>query len=92
MSALLIQIGDRSWVFHDEFTVGRPGTGVSIEDEYASPHHAGFRPDGAAWTVEGLGSTNGVWLNRQRIYGATPLGKGDQVRIGHTMLIVVPAS
>ncbi len=35
------------------------------------------------------GSTNGTWVNEQRIFGPTPLKPGDQVRLGQTVLEVI---
>ncbi|HTT85736.1 MAG TPA: FHA domain-containing protein [Acidimicrobiales bacterium] len=70
----------------DEITVGRaPGCGVHVEDAYTSNLHARvYRRDGAVW-VEDLGSTNGTWVNAERIEGPTRLGRGDLVQVGGTV-------
>lgn len=88
--ALLVQIGDTAKIFHEAFTAGRGSSDLAINDAYASPQHAEFRPDGNGWTITDLGSTNGVWVNGGRVYGPHPLAKGDQVQLGRTTLTVVP--
>jgi len=70
----------------DEITVGRaPGCGVHVEDAYTSNLHARvYRRDGTIW-VEDLGSTNGTWVNAERISGPTRLGRGDLLQVGGTV-------
>ena len=36
--------------------------------------------------VEDLGSTNGTYLNGDRVQGARPLRKGDRIQLGRTVL------
>lgn len=74
----------------DEVTVGRAaGCGIPIDyDAYASNLHARlFRLDGDLW-VEDLGSTNGTWVNAQRIGERTRVVKGDLVQVGGTVFEV----
>ena len=70
----------------DEITVGRAaGCGVHVEDAYTSNLHARvYRRDGAIW-VEDLGSTNGTWVNAEKINGPTRLGRGDLLQVGGTV-------
>ncbi|MGH9017213.1 MAG: FHA domain-containing protein [Acidimicrobiales bacterium] len=70
----------------DEITVGRAaGCGVHVEDAYTSNLHARvFRRDGVVW-VEDLGSTNGTWVNAEKIDGPTRLGRGDLLQVGGTV-------
>jgi pSer/pThr/pTyr-binding forkhead associated (FHA) protein len=86
--SLLVQVGDESYHFHSEFTAGRQGALV-ISDEFASNHHARFTTAHGLWYVADLGSTNGTWLNRRRIYAAQRLKKGDRIGIGHTIVTVL---
>jgi pSer/pThr/pTyr-binding forkhead associated (FHA) protein len=67
----------------DEITVGRAsGCGVHVEDAYTSNLHARvFRREGAVW-VEDLGSTNGTWVNAEKIDRPTRLGRGDLLQVG----------
>jgi hypothetical protein len=73
----------------DELTLGRaPGCGVRVEDAYTSSIHARlYRQNGTLW-VEDLGSTNGTWVNAQRISSPTRLGKGDLLQVGGTVFEV----
>jgi hypothetical protein len=70
-----------------EVTVGRAaGCGVPIDyDTFASNLHARlFRLDGDVW-VEDLGSTNGTWVNTERILERTRIEKGDLLQVGGTV-------
>jgi len=61
---------------------------VILEDTYASQMHARvFLKDGE-WYVEDLGSTNGTYLNRVKVQQPSPVGAGDEIRIGKTSLEV----
>jgi pSer/pThr/pTyr-binding forkhead associated (FHA) protein len=74
----------------DEVTVGRAaGCGVPIDyDTFASNLHARlFRLDGELW-VEDLGSTNGTWVNAERIAERTRVEKGDLLQMGSTVFQV----
>jgi pSer/pThr/pTyr-binding forkhead associated (FHA) protein len=70
----------------DEITVGRAaGCGVHVEDAYTSNLHARvYRREGGIW-VEDLGSTNGTWVNAEKINGPTRLGRGDLLQVGGTV-------
>lgn len=81
----------RTFEIGAEVTVGRAaGCGVSIEyDTFASNLHARlFRLDGEVW-AEDLGSTNGTWVNTERIAERTRLEKGDLLQVGGTVFEVV---
>ena len=59
---------------------------VQLEDRYSSQFHARLYPADGSWRLEDLGSTNGTYLNRQRVQGTTDVHAGDQIRIGRTTL------
>ena len=86
--SIVIQVGDESRIFHTEFTAGRQGSLV-VGDEHASSQHALFQAAHGFWYVEDLGSTNGTWLNGRRIFMAQRLKKGDKIKIGRTVVVVV---
>jgi hypothetical protein len=71
----------------DELTIGRsPGCGVPTPDDiYTSTLHARlFRHNEQLW-VEDLGSTNGTYVNSEKISQARRLGKGDVLQVGSTV-------
>jgi pSer/pThr/pTyr-binding forkhead associated (FHA) protein len=43
-------------------------------------------PRGKQWIVEDLGSTNGTWIDRERVTVPTVLPPGVALRIGRTSL------
>ena len=77
----------RAFPMGAEMTIGRAaGCQVTLDDTYASQLHARvFQRDGQ-YLVEDLGSTNGTYLNRQKVAGAMLLQAGDRVQIGNTVL------
>jgi len=79
----------RTYDLPEEVTVGRaPGCGVRVDDAYTSSIHARvYRRDGTLW-VEDLGSTNGTWLNGQRLTTPAKIGRGDLVQVGGTVFEV----
>ena len=85
---LVLQAGDQVYTFRADFTAGRQGT-LPLGDEHASSHHALFQFAHSFWYVQDLGSTNGTSLNGLRIHANQLLRKGDKVRIGHTVMVVV---
>jgi pSer/pThr/pTyr-binding forkhead associated (FHA) protein len=80
----------KTYQLDGELTVGRsPGCGIPTSyDVYSSTIHARlFRSGNQLW-VEDLGSTNGTYVNSERIARATRLVKGDLVQIGATVFEV----
>ena len=70
-----------------ELTIGRADKcHVVLDDTYVSQVHARVFSRGDSYFIEDLGSTNGTYLNRKRVGGATELQRGDRVKIGKTVL------
>ncbi len=67
--------------------IGRnPECALVLDDDFASGRHARiFHRDGA-WFVEDLGSTNGTFLDQQRVQGPLLVSPGQPIRIGQTAL------
>ena len=59
---------------------------VVLEDDFVSNQHARLVLNGTHWIVEDLGSTNGTWINRDKVTTPTVLQSGAQLRIGRTTL------
>ena len=59
---------------------------VIDDDSFISSHHARIevRPEGA-WVVD-LGSTNGSFVNGQRVVEERSVRKGDRIQVGSTVL------
>jgi FHA domain len=66
-------------------TVGREGCDHVLPDPEVSRRHASFRQVDAQLGVEDLGSTNGTFVNDQRVTGIQVLAPGDRVRFGNTV-------
>lgn len=80
----------RTFDIDGEVTLGRsPGCGVpTTYDVYSSTLHARvFHRNNQLW-VEDLGSTNGTFVNSERISKPTKLAKGDVVQVGATVFEV----
>src|SRR3954453_8984352 len=74
-----------------ELVIGRstPGLGSLGGDSEISRVHARIYHDPSGQLiVEDLGSTNGTFVNGNRIAAATPVRSGDQVRVGQTTMTV----
>lgn len=70
-----------------QITLGRSNDATLVlNDDYASSHHARIFPQDGQWIVEDLGSTNGTYLDRQKVTRPTPVPAGVPVRIGKTVL------
>lgn len=59
-----------------------------IEDQIVSAEHARLSYHHNLWWVEDLHSTNGTFLNQERVVSPTVLTSGDQIQIGEVTLKV----
>jgi len=69
-----------------EVAIGRQDGDLVLEDPEVSRRHAVLRRSGESVIVEDLESTNGTFVNGERIRGPITVGAGDQVRVGRTTL------
>lgn len=72
-----------------EITVGRsPGCTIQIlDDTFVSNLHCRvFRDEANNAVIEDLGSTNGTYLNGDRLVVPKPLRKGDRIQMGGTIV------
>lgn len=67
--------------------IGRaPSCTLVLDDDYSSSRHARVFPEGGQWLVEDMGSTNGTFLDDQRVTDPVPVRPGAQIRIGQSVL------
>ncbi len=70
-----------------QITMGRANDATLVlNDDYASTYHARIFPQDGQWLVEDLGSTNGTYLDRQKVTRPTPVPVSVPIRIGKTVL------
>jgi hypothetical protein len=70
-----------------QITIGRANDATLVlDDDYASSRHARLFPQDGQWIVEDLGSTNGTYLDRQKVIQPMPVPAGVPIRIGKTVL------
>ena len=73
----------------DVLTLGRESTNdVAINDAEISRHHCRLSRVSGGYTIEDLGSTNGTFVNNQRLTGSRPLSSGDVIGFGETVTVV----
>jgi hypothetical protein len=73
-----------------EVAIGRQDTDLVVEDPEVSRRHAVLRSSDGSVVVEDLDSTNGTFVNGERIRSPITVGPGDQIRVGRTTLEIEP--
>jgi pSer/pThr/pTyr-binding forkhead associated (FHA) protein len=77
----------KTFELKDEMVIGRADRcHVVLDDTYVSQMHARIFPRDGNYMVEDLGSTNGTYLNRRRVTAPTQVHRGDQIKIGKTVM------
>lgn len=72
-----------------EVIIGRdPACNFSIQDETVSSRHTRMSYHHNQWWAEDLNSTNGTFLNEDRVYSPTVVISGDEIRCGQIVLKV----
>jgi pSer/pThr/pTyr-binding forkhead associated (FHA) protein len=72
----------------EEVVIGREDTDLEIDDLELSRRHAVVRRFANRLQVEDLGSTNGTFVDGNRIAEPTLLGGGAEIKIGTTVMVV----
>lgn len=80
--------------FRETVRLGRAqDNGIVVDDEYVSSAHLELRREGEDWTLVDLGSTNGTFIDGERVTRKR-LGAKTHVRLGHPagadLLITIP--
>lgn len=69
----------------EPLTIGRSSeSGLVIRDDYTSTHHARLVLWGDEWVIQDLDSTNGTFLNGNRVNAPTPVPLNTPIKIGTT--------
>jgi pSer/pThr/pTyr-binding forkhead associated (FHA) protein len=75
----------RRYFSQSEITLGRDThCDLSVSDEALSAHHARVRYHHGQWWLEDLNSTNGTFLNRERLTTPVVVITGDEFKCGNT--------
>jgi hypothetical protein len=75
--------GERVAVPNGRLTIGRdPASSVVFDDDGVSRRHAFLSSVDGVVTVEDAGSTNGTWVNGERVGTPRRLAPGDELRLG----------
>ena len=61
---------------------------IRPDDTYLSQQHARVSNRNGSWVVEDLGSTNGTYLNQQKVTVPSQIAPGDRIRVGKTVIEV----
>ncbi len=71
-----------------ELTIGRESTNnIPINDVEVSRKHARLELRGNAYVIQDLGSTNGTFINGQRVTGPQALNPGDSISLGEGIVL-----
>ena len=75
-----------------DLVIGRdPSCNLIVNDLEVSRRHGRLTMQPSGFVVEDLGSTNGTFVNGQRITAVTPLQSGDRVSLGDNIILVFEA-
>ncbi len=70
-------------------TIGRnPDNDLKPDDPLLSRQHAILEPVASGWQITDLNSTNGVYVNGERIIKPTPIHPNDEIKVGATYFLV----
>jgi predicted component of type VI protein secretion system len=76
-----------------DITIGRDAAnGVAINDAEVSRKHAQLSLHGSSYVIQDLGSTNGTFVNGQRISTTQVLNPGDTVSFGENIVLQYEAA
>jgi two-component system, NtrC family, sensor kinase len=71
--------------------IGSSTEAIPIRDDSVSRRHAELTPDQGRWWIRDLESSNGTFVNGAPVLERVPLGPGDRIRCGDTVLVLIHA-
>ena len=76
----------------DQLVIGRDSSSaIAINDAEVSRKHARLTFQGGKYVIEDLGSTNGTFVNGQRLVSPVVLKSGDVVSLGEQIVLMYEA-
>ena len=76
-------------LLRDEITIGRnEGNAIRLTERNVSRNHARLMKDNGSYSIEDLGSYNGITVNGERLDVKAELAAGDQLGIGDYDLVL----
>ena len=76
----------------DQLVVGRDSaSAIAINDAEVSRKHARLNFQGGKYVIEDLGSTNGTFVNGQRLVSPVVLKAGDVISLGEQIVLMYEA-
>jgi pSer/pThr/pTyr-binding forkhead associated (FHA) protein len=76
----------------DEVVIGRENVDLALDDADIARRHVAVRPRALDVEVEDLGSSNGTYVDGERISTPTKVSGGAQIRVGSTLLQFEPSA
>ena len=86
----VLQGPDKGRTYHslaEPAVIGRTSGQIPLTDDSVSRRHAELRPEEDTWVLADLNSSNGTYVNGQRVVAPTVLKHGDQIRVGSSLLV-----
>jgi len=76
----------------DQISIGRDSTNeITVNDAEVSRRHSRLSFQGGKYVLEDLGSTNGTYVNGQRLTGPRVLKSGEVISLGEQIVFVYEA-
>lgn len=88
MGILWVKNGRRRgqiFTIHEGSVIGRTQGTILLDDPKVSQMHAKFTVEDDQFVIWDFGSSNGTYVNGERIRAATPLRENDEIKIGDTI-------
>jgi predicted component of type VI protein secretion system len=76
----------------DQISIGRDSSNsIPVNDAEVSRHHSRLSFQGGKYVLEDMGSTNGTFVNGQRLTGPRVLKSGEVISLGEQIVFVYEA-